>query len=706
MERNARPERAAYCTDSFLVAHLVVMRAQPFLATETTIKRRSLVSSRRPSLPLQPPGPGSDAFEHTVANAAGTIALRPHQPHPSSLDAAVPPVPARYDRAALVRYSLAAILLVATAIRLATINTQSAWLDEGYTMAVARHVPGYLLAFTAQHDTHPPLYYLALHLWLAVTGFGVVQARLLSLLCGVGSVAALYTLAHALFDRTTALCAALLLAVSPLAGWYSNEIRMYAMAGLLALLALTMLLRAAQQARRSLWIGYVLCAALAFYTDYSAAFILLGGAGYSLLAAIKAQAPPRRWLISHGALAALLLPALAMLSSQLGRNLRSIAWVPSPTPQAVGATLLDLISQHTGVPVVVSLIGLGLGLLGARALRADLRRPRLRASHLFVACIFLAPLVLSLLLSLSHSIFLTRTVMMALYGLLIFYARGIVVLLRRRVIGGLLVLAPLLLVNAASLNAAYATTINEDWRGAAQYLRQQALPGDALLFDESFLQLPFDLYWDRAGLHNAEHGYPNDDGLLAAHRGSLATGALVDQATAGAQTAWLIARDQDSRNAAAGVVGARLRRHFSLAGQRHFGGGLTVYRFTSLSVARLPSAAAWLDAAGIVLQRVGPHDLVVLHGPGATAFTREWNAYPRTHAQARLVRIDSGGASVLTAMVSQQTRTIWLATAVAGGGDPAGIGNDWLYHHGPQIAAFQTYGPLRLYEFAYTWNKR
>ena len=617
------------------------------------------------------------------------------------------PLVAPSDYPALARVALGAVLLIAAVLRLATIGAQSAWLDEGYTVAVARHTIGYIIAFTAQHDTHPPLYYVALHLWLQLSGAGVVQARLLSLLCGVGAVAALYALAQALFDRATALCAALLLSVSPLTTWYSGEIRMYAMAALWALLALALLVRAISRPSRALWGGYVACAALAMYTDYSAGFILGGALVYSLCASIGVRAARHWWLAAHAALALLTLPAAALAHNQIARNLAAIAWIPAPSPSAIGATLLDLISFHSGVPVVVALLGAGLAGAGVWALRRDIAQPRLRWSHACLACIAVAPLALPLALSLDHPAFLTRTAMMAIYGLSIFCARGIVTLPRGRIgriAWAALALPPLLAINAASLNAAYATTINENWRGAAQYLGQQAQRGDVLLFDRGFLQLPFDLYWARAGLPNQERGYPYDEALLTPRPQSLATGADVSRATAGARTVWLLARDQDSGYAPDGVVGRQLRPRFSLVARRRFGGGVSVYRFTSLPISHVPHGASWLDAAGVVLRHAAAHDLVIMHGSGASAFVQAWNAYP--HAETRLLRGGVLNEDSLMAATSPQTHMIWLITTVLGRGDPAGIARDWLYHHGPQVRAFQTYGPLRLYTFAYVWNKR
>lgn len=609
----------------------------------------------------------------------------------------------RGARAPLMWYGLVAALLVALVIRLATIAAQSAWLDEGYSLAVARHGMRYILSFTARSDIHPPLYYLALHAWLAVTGYGLEQARLLSALCGVASVAAIYALAAELFDHPTAAWAALLLAVSPLASWYSDETRMYAMTGLFTLLALASLVRAIRRGHRAAWAGYVVCAALAFYTDYSAAYALAGATAGALFMRRGTGTSARPWLISVLALAVLVLPALALLRWQETHNLSSIAWIPAPTPGVVGGVLVDLIGLHTPMPVVVVVAGLVLAVLSVLAVRADYRRPRLRWSYLFVASIALAPVVLALVLSLGQSVFLTRTVMASVYGVLIFFARGLAARTLRRLAWPVLALAPLLAVDAASLNAAYATTINEDWRGAASYLSTRTLPGDVILFGQGFLQLPFDVYWNRYNLRNAQRGYPYDEGLLTSQPGNLTTDGALTHAIAGVKTVWFITRDAAPSGRPGAPANSLLHGRWRLAGTRAFS-GVTVYRLTTLPVAGDAYASSWLDAAAVALRHVAAHDLVLLRGSGADAFIRSWNAYP--HAPARLLRLRGAEQPRdLTTALDAPARTMWFATTTTGFGDPAGIAGGWLYRQGPQSGAAQTFGHIRLYRFTHGWTK-
>jgi len=594
---------------------------------------------------------------------------------------------------------LVVAIIVAIVARGLTIGTQSAWLDEGSTMAVARHPLPELIFHVTHFDVHPPLYYMALHVWLNLVGVGVTQGRLLSLLCGVATVPALYALTQELFDRHTASGAALLLAVSPIASWYSNEIRMYAMAAFLSLAALAFLVRAIHDNRWLTWLGYAVSGAAALYTDYSAAYILVGGAAAALAVPRKSRSAATRGLIAHAVLGILFLPFLTTLAYQITHNTGQVSWIPTPTPQIVETSVLDLISQYAEPQAMVAGVGLALAALAALALYRDWRQAAWRWSYIFLGCIVASPLVIPLVMSATRPAFLTRTVMMALYGLLILFARGILALLGSRRPWGLLPLTALLVVNLLSLRAAYATPINEDWRAGAAYLREQAFPGDVLIFDPSFLQLPFDLYWSGAREQTVERGYPGDEGLLTQPSQTLSAPADLARATARARTVWLLTREPEPASGALpdDTAGNWLRGHRVDAGYRHFH-GVTIRRFTSFPISVGPASADWLDAVGIVLHHSAPGDFVVAHGAGSRIFGEAWNAY--AHGHAALVQLGAtGGQNTLTAALPPQARTIWLVTIVSGFGDPAGVANNWLYHQGPQVGPVYSLGPIRVYSF-------
>ena len=169
------------------------------------------------------------------------------------------------------RPELLALMALALLLRVLLVDTQSGWLDEAITMNTVHWDWGGLVSAQLR-SVHPLLYYLVLHLWLLVFGTGLVQARLLSVVCGVALVPTLYSLAECLFERRTAIVASLLLVCSPLAIWSDDLARMYALRDLLALLAVRLLVDAADARRLRPWAAFSICAVLAVNAEYSGAY--------------------------------------------------------------------------------------------------------------------------------------------------------------------------------------------------------------------------------------------------------------------------------------------------------------------------------------------------------------------------------------------------------------------------------------------------
>jgi uncharacterized membrane protein len=124
------------------------------------------------------------------------------------------------------------ILFLAFLLRIISLN-QSLWLDEATSALLAAKGN---FKFFVPYDFHPPLYYYLLFAWSKIFGLSEISLRLPSVLLGVGSVYLLYKSAFSLVGRTSAILAAIFLAISPLHIYYSQEARMYSLATFAVLL--------------------------------------------------------------------------------------------------------------------------------------------------------------------------------------------------------------------------------------------------------------------------------------------------------------------------------------------------------------------------------------------------------------------------------------------------------------------------------------
>ena len=221
-------------------------------------------------------------------------------------------------------------MLLGLGLRVARLESQPLWWDEGYSVWFATHPLGQMAALTAQ-DIHPPLYYALLRGWTHLMGTGPVALRLLSVIFGALAIPAIYLAGRRLLNRRAALLAALLLAINPLHIYYSQEVRMY---GLVALLSVGIVAVVGGWANcrfrisdfgfritpchqpRTVLAGpvtlssapYVLLATAALYTQYYAAFLPLGLTLYALWRWRRDRPALWRWLAAQVAVALLYLP--------------------------------------------------------------------------------------------------------------------------------------------------------------------------------------------------------------------------------------------------------------------------------------------------------------------------------------------------------------------------------------------------------------
>jgi 4-amino-4-deoxy-L-arabinose transferase-like glycosyltransferase len=191
--------------------------------------------------------------------------------------------------------------LIGFGLRLQRLNLQPLWGDEGWSFYFAAQSPPHLIALTAI-DIHPPLYYLLLKGWLSLTGFSPETARFFSVGVGTALIPVLAVLGQRLLNRRVGAAAAGVVALMPMAIYYSQEVRMYGLVTLLGALSTYFFIRHEQTHHRhsgqrstvggrNLWqIAYIITTAAALYTMYYAAFIFLFQLLYPLIKKIRSAA--------------------------------------------------------------------------------------------------------------------------------------------------------------------------------------------------------------------------------------------------------------------------------------------------------------------------------------------------------------------------------------------------------------------------------
>jgi hypothetical protein len=191
--------------------------------------------------------------------------------------------------------ALAAVLVVALALRLAEAHGARLWFDEIYAVMVARRELPDLFAIAAQ-DIHPPLYFVLLHVWRLLGGEGEGWLRVPSLAAALAGIAATWALGRRFWSPRTGLLAAAFLALSNPHIHHSQEVEVHAWLWLLAVLAVLGAAGWVETRRRADAVLFVAASALGAWTHYLALVVLLLTAVWGVAALHRERGALPRWL--------------------------------------------------------------------------------------------------------------------------------------------------------------------------------------------------------------------------------------------------------------------------------------------------------------------------------------------------------------------------------------------------------------------------
>jgi len=184
------------------------------------------------------------------------------------------------------------ITLVGVLLRMISVNSRGLWLDEAATVIQAkRSLP--LVIQTIASGVHPPLFHILVHYWIKLFGATETAVRGFAVMWGVLSIPAAYWATRVAYDRRSGLIAAVIVALSPYAIWYSQEARMYSMMMFFGFLSVGFLMLAVRDNRTRHWVGYTIATLLGMFSHYFFAFLVLGEGLYFVVMEV---------LVAHGRL--------------------------------------------------------------------------------------------------------------------------------------------------------------------------------------------------------------------------------------------------------------------------------------------------------------------------------------------------------------------------------------------------------------------
>jgi 4-amino-4-deoxy-L-arabinose transferase-like glycosyltransferase len=397
-----------------------------------------------------------------------------------------------------VYWTLALIVAVGAGLRLYQLDAQSLWHDEAISLTVAREpitdIPGFFRSEGSRppFEYNPPVYSYLLHAWLALTGVGGFEARLLSALAGVAALPVLFLLVRRIYDDGTGLLAAALLAVSQLGVMFSQEARHYEV--FLLFVLTTVLAFWIAMTRRSLW-AWCACtvsAVLMVGTQYYGAFVILALAAFTIL---YWRSIPWTWVAGSAlAGAAVLVPWLwyALAGQMQAASDRVQPAYFAFTLSTLAGTInrfsngaMDGLHQSTPVwtfPIAAVLFGVPIIYLAARAWLPRLgAAPPERRATVFILLLWAIPLacvfILGLVLNVQYNV---RYAAFAIAPYYVLVAAGLARLPHRA--GRALAVVLIVGYSGAALHATYRVPYKENYRDAIALINTDARSDDCFAF--------------------------------------------------------------------------------------------------------------------------------------------------------------------------------------------------------------------------------
>lgn len=371
---------------------------------------------------------------------------------------------------------LIAIVVLALSIRLYGISKESYWLDE--TMSVRQTQIPYADTIRLLHnDIHTPLYFTLLWGWIRLFGSGEYATRLLSTLFGIGAVIALFFFGRKYLSEKAGLIAAAILAASPLALFYSQEVRPYSLFLLLAIISMhcyLSLLRKFCIKNSSL---YILATLGLLYTHLFGVLVILVQTLHFI--------SKKKNILKFFALQAInligILPWI-ISSTHYTDSVRYLKWISTPTLKSLLSVYADLAGSAILLVLFIAIIIFG-------------TYKKRKFDHLLFLWLLVPPLFMFLSSQTILPVFHVRYVIFVVPAIALLVAESILNITKKQLvhIGILLIILAL----STALVIEHERRIDkDDWRTFSTFMHEQRTRGDILIIFPFYQMDPLTYYYD------------------------------------------------------------------------------------------------------------------------------------------------------------------------------------------------------------------
>jgi uncharacterized membrane protein len=401
------------------------------------------------------------------------------------------------------------ILIFSFLIRLWGLYAESAWIDEAYSIVLSKYTVSEIIKGTAA-DQHPPLYYLILHFWMKV-GDGVNHARLLSVIIGLFGVTQTLVFFKSLGGYTIGLLSGILIALSPMHIWFSQEARMYIFLSYFTIGATHMLWKGINDNRFRWWFLYSLFCLLALYTQYFSIFIIVAHGSWIITEYFckKTSSLIINWLGSSAIVGLLFSPWLPIVIDQSKNHV--LTWITTPSLAQIRDVFLRIVIGVSvlGVPEYGRSIIL-LFLIVFFSITFFHFSNSTRKDYSFLAFMSILPFLIITFVSFFYPIFQYKQFIIILIPIIAFISFNIIY---GKKFWNLSLLFFVLFFSMTSVIYQAISITKDNWEDATYYLQDHIEENDVIFGNPFAISLTFSLY--NKSLLSYFEGYPQKYDIIS-----------------------------------------------------------------------------------------------------------------------------------------------------------------------------------------------
>ncbi len=409
------------------------------------------------------------------------------------------------------------ILVVGFLFRIYALESESLWMDEGYSLMFAKPDVVSIIKInssTIECLSNPPFYSIILHFFIGLFGESETALRMPSVIFGCMSIFMIYKVGTLLFDENVGLLGALILAFSKFHIYYSQEARSYTLQVFLILLSFYFFIKFFRKGNLIISIGYIISSLLLIFTHYFGVFIIFSQniifVTIFLLFNRKDKPKINHWISLQAILIILFSPWIYVLLRMMNQQKGKVWFVPPV--KLLFYTFLDfsgsiillfLFLILTFISVIFWLRKRNKSGSGKAKFNSFNNNLLENNSIYFLLIWMLIPILFPFIFSrFFRPIYMVRYTIGASLPLYLFAAKGIKSIGSYKSIK-LSVIAIVLSLSFINLTQYYTTSYKDKWRETANYVDQNAKSGDLVLFnsgDNILVSFIFNYYSNRDDL--------------------------------------------------------------------------------------------------------------------------------------------------------------------------------------------------------------